>query len=128
MSNDPLRLNSGATPQVDSAALIERIERAREAAGAVAAQPLHPTIGPDQAVLSASTQRMLDDLATGRGPANVASGARQTGCTELPASAKGLRRSDRQFQNPVLRGLDPDWSQTSTATVAALRKALDAAQ
>jgi len=61
-------------------------------------------------------------------PSNVAAVARQTGCTELHASAKGLRRSDMQFQNPVLRGLDPDWSQTSTATVAALRKALDAAR
>ncbi|NYB77929.1 MAG: copper homeostasis protein CutC, partial [Stenotrophomonas maltophilia] len=30
-----------------------------------------------------------------------------------------------QFQNPDLRGLDPDWSQTATATVAALRQALD---
>jgi len=33
-----------------------------------------------------------------------------------------------QFQNPALRGLDPDWSQTATATVAALRQSLDGAQ
>ena len=44
------------------------------------------------------------------------------------ASAKGLRRSAMQFQNPALRGLDPDWSQTATATVAALRQALGGAQ
>jgi len=56
---------------------------------------------------------------------NIATVARQTGCTELHASAKGLRRSAMQFQNPALRGLDPDWSQTATATVAALRQALD---
>lgn len=61
----------------------------------------------------------------GLGPANVAAVARRSGCTELHASAKGLRRSAMQFQNPDLRGLDPDWSQTATATVAALRQALD---
>lgn len=64
----------------------------------------------------------------GLGPANIAVVARRSGCTELHASAKGLRRSATQFQNPALRGLDPDWSQTATATVAALRQALDGAQ
>lgn len=64
----------------------------------------------------------------GLGPANIAAVARRTGCTELHASAKGLRRSAMQFQNPALRGLDPDWSQTATATVAALRQALDGAR
>ncbi|MNT75465.1 Copper homeostasis protein CutC [compost metagenome] len=61
----------------------------------------------------------------GLGPGNIAAVARQTGCLELHASAKGKRRSAMQFQNPALRGLDPDWSQTDTATVSALRKALD---
>ena len=64
----------------------------------------------------------------GLGPANIAAVARRSGCAELHASAKGLRRSAMQFQNPTLRGLDPDWSQTSTATVAALRRALDGAR
>lgn len=64
----------------------------------------------------------------GLGPANIAAVARRSGCTELHASAKGLRRSAMQFQNPALRGLDPDWSQTATATVAALRQALGGAQ
>ncbi len=64
----------------------------------------------------------------GLGPANIAAVARRSGCAELHASAKGLRRSAMQFQNPTLRGLDPDWSQTSTATVAALRQALDGAR
>ena len=61
----------------------------------------------------------------GLGPANIATVARKSGCSELHASAKGLRSSAMQFQNPALRGLDPDWSQTATATVAALRQALD---
>lgn len=30
-----------------------------------------------------------------------------------------------RFQNPALRGLDRDWSQASTAIVAALLQALD---
>ena len=61
----------------------------------------------------------------GLGPANIAAVARRSGCTEL--HARRLRRSAMQFQNP-LRGLDPDWSQTATATVAALRQALDGAR
>src|SRR2546427_212879 len=36
----------------------------------------------------------------GLGPANIATVARKSGCSELHASAKGLRRSAMQFQNP----------------------------
>ncbi|HAL23059.1 MAG TPA: copper homeostasis protein CutC [Stenotrophomonas sp.] len=77
------------------------------------------------ALVAQAAGRIRVMAGAGIGPANIARIARLTGCSELHASAKGLRRSAMQFQNPLLRGLDPDWHQTSTATVAALRKALD---
>lgn len=58
-------------------------------------------------------------------PANIASLAERTGCHELHASAKAVRRSSMQFQNPALVGLSPDWTATQASEVAALRSALD---
>ncbi|MEN5285998.1 copper homeostasis protein CutC [Stenotrophomonas lactitubi] len=77
------------------------------------------------ALVAQAAGRISVMAGAGLGPGNIAAVARQTGCTELHASAKGQRRSAMQFQNPALRGLDPDWSQTATATVAALRQALE---
>ncbi len=57
-------------------------------------------------------------------PRNIAAVAQATGCAELHASAKAVRRSDMQFQNPALVGLSPDWVATSADHVAALRTAL----
>lgn len=57
-------------------------------------------------------------------PGNIAAVAQATGCVELHASAKGMRRSDMRFQNPALLGLSPDWVATDADEVAALRAAL----
>nr|WP_223880095.1 copper homeostasis protein CutC [Stenotrophomonas sp. Br8] len=78
------------------------------------------------ALVAQAAGRISVMAGAGLGPGNIAAVAWRTGCVELHASAKGQRCSAMQFQNPALRGLDPDWSQTDTATVTALRKALDA--
>ncbi|WP_312315659.1 copper homeostasis protein CutC [Stenotrophomonas sp.] len=57
-------------------------------------------------------------------PGNIASVAQATGCLELHASAKAVRRSGMRFQNPALVGLSPDWVATDADEVAALRAAL----
>jgi copper homeostasis protein len=57
--------------------------------------------------------------------ANIAALAARTGCVELHASAKSVRRSSMSYQNPALLGLSPDWSVTELTEVAALRSALD---
>ncbi|MCW4456253.1 copper homeostasis protein CutC [Flavobacterium sp. MXW15] len=58
-------------------------------------------------------------------PGNIATLAVRSGCRELHASAKALRRSAMRHRNPALAGLQPDWSQSDAAIVAALRQALD---
>lgn len=56
---------------------------------------------------------------------NIAGVARRSGCRELHASAKSVRHSKMQHQNPRLIGLDNDWVQSDTSKVAKLRQALD---
>ncbi len=55
---------------------------------------------------------------------NIAEVATRSGCRQLHASAKGLRRSVMRFHNPALTGLDRDWLQSEQAQVQALRAAL----
>ncbi|MNM92203.1 Copper homeostasis protein CutC [compost metagenome] len=56
---------------------------------------------------------------------NIATVTRNSGCRQLHASAKAVRRSSMRFRNPVLAGLQNDWTQTDVECVAALRQALD---
>lgn len=56
---------------------------------------------------------------------NIAAVADRSGCQELHASAKAVQRSTMRHHNPALIGLSPDWTGTGTATVAALRAAID---
>lgn len=57
---------------------------------------------------------------------NIAEVAVRSGCRQLHASAKAVRRSAMRFHNPALRGLESDWLQSEQAQVAALRRALQA--
>ncbi|HBK45361.1 MAG TPA: copper homeostasis protein CutC, partial [Xanthomonadaceae bacterium] len=61
-------------------------------------------------------------------PDNIAAIARRTGADALHASAKALRHSAMRHDNRALVGLDADWQATDVRIVAALRRALDAAQ
>jgi len=56
---------------------------------------------------------------------NIATIAGHSGCTELHASAKALRRSTMRHHNPALIGLESDWIQSDAEQVSALRQALD---
>ena len=56
----------------------------------------------------------------------VAEVAQRSGCTELHASAKALKRSAMQHHNRALSGLVLDHQQSDATQVAALRAALDA--
>jgi len=56
---------------------------------------------------------------------NIAAVARQSGCRQLHASAKAVRRSMMDFHNPALLGLESEWVQSDADAVAALRKALE---
>lgn len=56
---------------------------------------------------------------------NIATIAGHSGCTELHASAKALRRSTMRHHNPALTGLESDWIQSDAEQVSALRRALD---
>ncbi|MFT4248894.1 MAG: copper homeostasis protein CutC [Pseudomonas sp.] len=58
---------------------------------------------------------------------NIAALARRIGVRDLHASAKQPARSAMRWRNPDLAGLDVDWTASDAATVAALRRALDAA-
>ncbi|GGD52989.1 copper homeostasis protein CutC [Pseudoxanthomonas indica] len=58
-------------------------------------------------------------------PGNVAALVRQTGVSEVHASAKAPRASTMAFRNPALQGLELDWQQSDAAAVRALRQALD---
>lgn len=56
--------------------------------------------------------------------ANIGAVARESGCRELHASAKAVRRSAMHDYNPALVGLERDWLQSDATQVAALRQAL----
>lgn len=56
--------------------------------------------------------------------ANIGAVARESGCRELHASAKAVRRSAMHHHNPALVGLERDWLQSDATQVAALRQAL----
>lgn len=62
----------------------------------------------------------------GLNPGNIAAVADATRCHELHASAKRTQPSVMRHHNPALIGLAPQWTQTSTDEVRALREALDA--
>lgn len=57
---------------------------------------------------------------------NITTLAHATGAFEFHASARVLRSSAMRYRNPQLVGLEPDWHETSSARVAAMRRALDA--
>lgn len=59
-------------------------------------------------------------------PANVAAVVAATGVADVHASAKQRVRSAMRWSNPALQGLEYDWQASDAATVAALRRALDA--
>ena len=58
---------------------------------------------------------------------NVTALVQRTGVRDLHASAKQRVRSAMRWHNPALVGLEPDWTATGVAAVAALRRALDGA-
>lgn len=59
---------------------------------------------------------------------NIQQVARDSGCLELHGSARQVVRSPMRHHNPLLNGLQADWSQTDPALVAALRAALSLLQ
>lgn len=61
----------------------------------------------------------------GIGPDNVRDLLAATGVSQVHASAKAPQRSRMRWRNERLAGLDPDWTASERATVAALRHALD---
>lgn len=62
----------------------------------------------------------------GLAASNIADVAQRSGCTELHASAKALKRSAMGHHNRALSGLALDHQQSDATQVAALRAALDA--
>lgn len=62
----------------------------------------------------------------GIGPDNVRGLLAATGVSQVHASAKAPQRSRMRWRNDALAGLEPDWTASERATVAALRHALDA--
>ena len=76
------------------------------------------------ALVGQSAGRIRVMAGAGVRPGNVRALVMRSGAHEVHASARSPRRSAMRWRNERLRDLEPDWSESDAAVVAALRAAL----